>query len=75
MVPKHEFFPLNDKDVISIGGNYNSIQASGDKKIFLYQINAPLNYDSGNTKSEGTLTFFSSLFYVYKDTLMKCTYI
>ena len=34
VVPKDEFLPLNDRDVISVGGNYNSIEASGDKRIF-----------------------------------------
>ena len=66
MVPKNEFLPLNDKDLISIGGNYSLIEASGDKRIFLYQINAPLNYDSGKTtdcESKGMLlTFVSSIF-------------
>ena len=65
MVPKNEFFPLNDKDVISIGGNYSLIEASGDKKIFLYEINAPQNYDSANTpesESEGILNYLSGFF-------------
>ena len=65
VVPKNEFFPLNDKDVISIGGNYSLIEASGDKKIFLYEINAPQNYDSAKTlasESEGMSKYLSGFF-------------
>ena len=65
MVPKNEFFPLNDKDVISNGGNYSLIEASGDKKIFLYEINEPQNYDSAKTpegESEGMSKYLSGFF-------------
>ena len=59
MVPKNEFLPLNDKDVISIGGNYSLIEASGDKRIFLYEINAPHNCDSDATSVENSEKFVS----------------
>ena len=49
VVQKNKFLPLNDKDVISIGGNYSLNEASGDKRIFLYEINAPQNCDSAKT--------------------------
>ena len=48
MVPKSEFVPLNDNDLISIGGNNTETQARGNKKIFLYRIKAPLKWDPEN---------------------------
>ena len=67
MVQKNEFLPLNDKDVISIGGNYSLNEASGDKRIFLYEINAPQNCDSAKTTesdsdSEGMSRHLSGFF-------------
>ena len=75
MVPKNEFLPLNDKDVISIGGNYSLIEASGDKKIFLYEINAPQNYDSAKTtesESEGMSKYFPGFFEVTIKFMKNC---
>ena len=67
IVPKRQFVPLNDNDLISVGGNNTSTQARGNKKIFLYRIKAPLKWDPENapvdendrtSSNEGILKIF-----------------
>ena len=67
IVPKRQFVPLNDNDLISVGGNNTPSQARGNKKIFLYRIKAPLKWDPENapvdendrtSSNEGILKIF-----------------
>ena len=52
IVPKGEFVPLNENDLVSVGGNHSLSQARGNKKIFLYRIKVPLKWHPENAPDD-----------------------
>ena len=64
IIPKKEMFPLNDNDLISIGGNFNVKEANDrfadKKKVFLYRFKSPNQETEKETVNEGKET--SSIF-------------
>ena len=49
-IPKSQFVPLNDNDLISIGGNFNENEAG--KRNFLYRVLAPKKVDENLEDSD-----------------------
>ena len=63
IVPHNDFVPLNDNDMISIGGNHTieqvrqAVEKGEKRKFFLYVIQAPRKwFAEEETKSESTTT-------------------
>ena len=59
IIPKEEFIPLNDNDLISIGGNYTiesarrtNTEKKDNKRAYLYRIKAPKCWDSDYEDSD-----------------------
>merc|ERR1711981_137050 len=59
IIPKKEFIPLNDNDLISIGGNYTiesarrtNSEKKDNKRAYLYRIKAPKCWDSDYEDSD-----------------------
>merc|ERR1712008_568868 len=46
MIAKQEMVPLNDRDLISLGGNHEINDVTGQKRMFLYRIHAPTVWDN-----------------------------
>ena len=51
-MPKGHVVPLNDNDLVSIGGNHTLSEANENNNIFLYCIKAPLKWGRENTPED-----------------------
>ena len=49
VIPQKEMVPMNDKDLISLGGNHTASEAYGQKRMFLYQCHAPTNWANSSS--------------------------
>ena len=38
VIPQKEMVPLNDKDLISLGGNHTVDEVQGEKRLFVYRL-------------------------------------
>jgi len=46
VIPQKEMVPLNDKDLISLGGNHTVDEVQGEKRLFVYRVNAPTSWEN-----------------------------
>ena len=42
VIPQKEMVPLNDKDLISLGGNHTVDEVQGEKRLFVYRLIIPV---------------------------------
>merc|ERR1712129_253266 len=51
-----EMVPLNDKDLISLGGNHTVDEVQGEKRLFVYRVNAPTSWESSISTENSTIS-------------------